>query len=64
MKQEIIKDKFGNKHAVLETNGDTTVLFDKYHVRIAEYNSRENITWDKYHVKIGSGNLLMTLLPK
>lgn len=64
MKQEIIKDKYGNKLALLETSVERTILYDKYNVQLGVYNSINNFTVDKSGKNIGKGNLLMTLLPK
>jgi YD repeat-containing protein len=64
MSEEVIKDKNGYVLAKLETNGTTTIMYDKYHNRIAQFDSNEGYTRDKYGNKIGNGNLLMTLLPR
>jgi hypothetical protein len=64
MKQEVIKDKYGNKLALMETSGDKTVLFDKNNVQLGAYFSINNFTVDKSGKNIGSGNLLMNLIPK
>jgi hypothetical protein len=64
MKQEIIKDKYGNKLALMETSGEKTVLYDKNNVQLGAYFSINNFTVDKSGKNIGSGNLLMNLIPK
>jgi hypothetical protein len=64
MSEEVIKDKYGYVIAKFETKGTNTIMYDKYHNRIAEYDSNEGYTRDKYGNKVGNGNLLMTLLPK
>jgi YD repeat-containing protein len=63
MSEEVIIDKYGYVLAKFEKNGTTTVMYDKYHIRIAQFDSNEGYTRDKYGSKIGDGNLLMTLLP-
>ena len=64
MSEEVIKDKYGYVVAKFETNGTTTIMYDKYHNRMAQFDSNEGYTRDKNGNKIGNGNLLMTLLPK
>jgi YD repeat-containing protein len=64
MSEEVIKNKNGYVIAKFETNGTKTIMYDKNHNRIAEFDSIEGYTRDKYGNKLGNGNLLTTLLPK
>ena len=59
---EVLRDKYGNRIAEIQTTGSKQVLRDKYGNRVGEYDARTDRTVDKFGNPVGSGNLLLTLL--
>ena len=55
---EVLRDRYGNRIAEIQTTGSKQVLRDKHGNRLGEYHANTNRTRDKYGNPVGSGNLL------
>ena len=58
---EVLRDRYGNRNAEIQTTGSKQVLRDKYGSRLGEYDAHTNRTVDKYGHLVGTGNLRLTL---